>query len=384
MNKDHNNLENSAMALAKLLEESKKETRYYQKIAKETGKRRLRETNLLSALISEQKRAEEALRKEYSFRNSIIEKAAEGLCVCHDIEKYPYVRFTVWNYRMVEITGYTMEEINRLGWYQSFYRDPETQSRAIERMAQMRQGLDLNNEEWEITRADGEKRILNISTSVLLSDNGITHVLALMNDQTDRKQAEVALQEAHDELEQKVYERTQALSMANEKMRQEIKDRRLAEDSLQEKEKELKDQADHLEEINTALKVLLEHRDEETTKLKEGIVLNVKKLVMPYLDKLDISVPPGHAKTYLDIVKRNLEDLVSPFASNLSSRQLNLTPAEIQVADFVRNGLTNKEIASHLNVSIDAVSFHRKNIRKKLGLTKRKTNLRSYLQRLSD
>ncbi len=132
------------------------------------------------------------------------------------------------------------------------------------------------------------------------------------------------------------------------------------------------------------MKVLLEHRDEEKRRLEQGILVNVKKLVMPYLDKLDSGAPSDHKKTYLNIIKSNLEELVSPFAGSLSLKHLNLTPAEIQIADFVRHGHTNKEIASHLNVSSDAVSFHRKNIRKKLGLTNRKTNLRSYLQRLSE
>jgi len=65
--------------------------------------------------ISERKRAEEAQRKEISFRNTVIKRAAEGLCVCHEIPEYPSMAFTVWNDRMVEITGYTMKEINRLG-----------------------------------------------------------------------------------------------------------------------------------------------------------------------------------------------------------------------------------------------------------------------------
>jgi PAS domain S-box-containing protein len=210
---------------------------------------------------------------------------------------------------------------------------------------------------------------------------GSVHVA---HDITAKKQAEAELQKTLDELEQKVYKRTQELSMSNAKMHYEIEERKVVEEFLNKKEEELKHQADHLEKTNMALKVLLDHRDEERTRLKDGILLNVKKLVMPYLDKLDMFLPNDHAKTYLNIIKTNLETLVSPFTNNLSSKHLNLTPTEMQVADFVRNGFANKEIASHLNVSIDAVSFHRKNIRKKLGLIKRKTNLRSYLQRLSD
>jgi two-component system, cell cycle sensor histidine kinase and response regulator CckA len=140
--------------------------------------------------ITERKRAEEALRHEYSFRNAIIDNVAQGLCVCHATDQYPFVRFTVWNDRMTEITGYTLDEINRLGWYQSLYPDPELQTKAEERMKKMRQGDDLFCEEWEISRVDGNKTVVNISSSIIESDDGAMHVLALMQDITERKQAE--------------------------------------------------------------------------------------------------------------------------------------------------------------------------------------------------
>ncbi|MBA4394468.1 MAG: hypothetical protein C0407_13025, partial [Desulfobacca sp.] len=126
------------------------------------------------------------LIEENSFLNTVLEKVGEGLCVCHEIKEFPFVQFTVWNARMTEITGYTIEEINRLGWYQSVYPDPEIQARAIDRMGKMRQGLDIKEEEWEITRKDGKKRMLLITTSLLVSSDGRIHALALMRDNTER------------------------------------------------------------------------------------------------------------------------------------------------------------------------------------------------------
>jgi len=140
--------------------------------------------------VSERKRAERSLMEQNSFRQAIIEKAAEGLCVCHEIPEFPNVTFTVWNPRMTELTGYTMEEINRLGWYQSVYPDSDTQKRAAERMARMRDGFDLVDEEWEISRKDGDTRLISISTSILTSHDGKAHVLALMRDLTERQKAE--------------------------------------------------------------------------------------------------------------------------------------------------------------------------------------------------
>jgi PAS domain S-box-containing protein len=139
----------------------------------------------LEARDAEHERTRLLLHEEYSFRRAVIERAAEGLCVCHAITDYPFVQFTLWNPRMCDITGYSMEEINRLGWYQTMYTDPEIRARASQRMSQMREGVDLRDECWEVTRADGQHRTLSISTSVLRTSDGLTHALALMQDVTD-------------------------------------------------------------------------------------------------------------------------------------------------------------------------------------------------------
>ncbi|MBE9226209.1 PAS domain S-box protein, partial [Phormidium sp. LEGE 05292] len=144
--------------------------------------------------ITARKLVKAKLRQENSFRQQILENMAEGLCVCHDIAEFPFVRFTVWNPQMLAITGYSLEEINYLGWYQILYPNLEVQAQAIARMERMRQGDRLIAEEWEILRKDGYKRTIAISTSTLSSNDGQTHTLALIQDITDRIAAEKLLQ----------------------------------------------------------------------------------------------------------------------------------------------------------------------------------------------
>jgi DNA-binding CsgD family transcriptional regulator len=49
------------------------------------------------------------------------------------------------------------------------------------------------------------------------------------------------------------------------------------------------------------------------------------------------------------------------------------------VANLVKEGKTNKEIAALLYLSKNTILFHRHNIRTKLGLRRSKKNLRSHL-----
>jgi PAS domain S-box-containing protein len=156
----------------------------------------------LEADLAEYQRIRAELREDHSFREAIIERAAEGVCVCHAVPTHPYVQFTVWNPRMTRLTGYTLEEINRLGWYQTVYPDPGVQEAARQRMDRMRRGEDLIYERWDIVRADGETRTLGISTSVLETSDGVSHVLALMQDVTKEEHHRRGLENKVRDLEQ--------------------------------------------------------------------------------------------------------------------------------------------------------------------------------------
>jgi PAS domain S-box-containing protein len=133
-------------------------------------------------------RAEAALRDEAEFRLRLFERASEGICVCHAIPEFPFVRFTSWNARMTEITRlhHGRDQPSRVV-SDRLPPDPEVRERAMARMASMREGADLAREEWTITRADGESRTIEISTSLVRDEAGEPHVLAVMHDVTARR-----------------------------------------------------------------------------------------------------------------------------------------------------------------------------------------------------
>ena len=158
-----------------------------------------------------------------------------------------------------------------------------------------------------------------------------------------------------------------------------ITKRKKAQRASKKKQRELETKSKELEEVNAALRVLLKKREEDKIDLEEKVLSNVKRTIEPYLEKLQQSRLNERQKSYLEIVQKNLNNIISPFARNFSSIYYRLTPQEIQIADLVKQGKTNKEIAAIMNLSLKTIEFHRTNIRKKLGLKTRKANLRTYL-----
>jgi len=162
-----------------------------------------------------------------------------------------------------------------------------------------------------------------------------------------------------------------------------ITDVKRAEKALKNRERDLKVKSRNLEELNAALKVLLKQREQDKEELEEKILVNIKQLALPYIERLKKSRLKDKEADYVSILESNLKNIISPFTSKLSSQYLNLTPREIQTANLIKEGKTTKEIAELLNVSPGTVEFHRENIRIKLDLKNKKSNLRTYLMKLS-
>ena len=164
---------------------------------------------------------------------------------------------------------------------------------------------------------------------------------------------------------------------------EEITALKLAEEALKKSQEELFEQKQSLEETNIALKVLLKQREEDKYELEKKVLTNVKDLVLPYVEKLKNARLKPKEKTLVEIVEDHLNDVISPLLQSFSNAKILLTPQEMQVASLVKDGKTSKEIANILNVAETTVNFHRKNLRKKFGLTNKQSNLRSYLISIS-
>ncbi len=154
--------------------------------------------------------------------------------------------------------------------------------------------------------------------------------------------------------------------------------------ALEKREKELDEKNRNLEKINLALKAALDHRETEKRAVETHLLINLKRRIFPYLETLNNANLDPDVRTYLNIIETNLNDMVSRLSTTVFSKYIDFTPAEIRIADLIREGQNTKEIAALPGLSPSSVKWHRKNIRKKLGLTNNRTmNLYTYLNSLS-
>jgi len=291
--------------------------------------------------ISERRKIEEALRQSEEKYRMLVDHSLQGIAIAQGIP--PRIVFA--NPALSDILGYTVEELTSLEPGQGVTLvDDEYQDMFWGRYRDRVQGKTVppRYEVLAVTK-DGRKRWVEMFAS-RIEYGGEPAVQAVFVDITERKLEGEALEKAHDELEERVKERTT-----------------------------------QLEEVNSALRVLLKQRDMDRTELEEKVMLNVKELVVPYAEKLRKKLSDTKQVAYLNILESNLNDIISPFAHKLSSKYSSLTPTEIQTAQLIKQGKTTKEIAELLNVSTRTIESHRQNIRVKMGLHAKKANLRSYL-----
>lgn len=150
-------------------------------------------------------------------------------------------------------------------------------------------------------------------------------------------------------------------------------------DTLRSSEKELDEKTRYLEKVNQALKASLDHREIEIRSVEENLLAKIKQFIFPYLGELGRCEIDADAKAYLKIVETNLSDLISKHSRTIFSKYADFTPTEVRIADCIREGRDTKAIARLMGMAPSSVQWHRKNIRTKLGLVNKKSNLYSHL-----
>jgi DNA-binding NarL/FixJ family response regulator len=187
-----------------------------------------------------------------------------------------------------------------------------------------------------------------------------------------KKGIEEKLRKAHNELEQRIKERTVDLNKA-------LKSVKHSEQELSHRKMELELLNKELMETNQAVSVLARNIDKKKEDLEKKIFKMCNGKLLPILKRLQKDVFCQKRQADLELVINYLDEIIndSPSPHDIYSQ---LSDQEQRVALMIKNGLTSQQIADLLCISLYTVKTHRKNIRKKLKIDNTNVNLISYLK----
>ena len=138
-----------------------------------------------------------------------------------------------------------------------------------------------------------------------------------------------------------------------------------------------------LEKKNIVLREVLAQIELEKKEVENYVIENIGKLIIPSLNQLKASDNLiDSQKNHIECIENNLKNITSSFIKKISDKYVKLSSREIEICNMIKNGLLNKEIAKILSLSLLTVEKHREHIRKKLGITNKQVNLKTYLQEL--
>lgn len=150
-----------------------------------------------------------------------------------------------------------------------------------------------------------------------------------------------------------------------------VTERKRAAEALAHSEASLREKKEALERHNVALRVLMDQRREDFDEQRRTLRENMEQLVFPTLDRLAVAFSDRAEVALLDVMRQTLNDIANPMLDTYDSplgRTQGLSRREYEVLQLVRAGRTSREIADALYLSPATVTFHRGNIRQKLGL----------------
>jgi PAS domain S-box-containing protein len=247
--------------------------------------------------VTDRKQAEKALRESEQRHRAVLDASPDPVVVYDMKGKCTYI-----NPAFTEVFGYTEDEL--LGKKLDYVPDenwPETQMMVDKVLA----GESFSGVESRRHSRDGQVIDVSISAAIYLDSEGTpVGSVHTLRDIRRRKAAEDALQKAHDELEERVEERTAKLAKTTEQLKLELTERKRAEEALRVAHSDLAMKAGDLEAANEELsqyayvvshdlKAPLRAIANYSGFLLEDLEKTLSEDQKGYLDKLNLAVRQG-------------------------------------------------------------------------------------------
>jgi len=308
--------------------------------------------------INQRKEAEAALRKERDFSSAILDTVG-SLVIVLDTEG----RVVGFNRACEQLTGYSFEEVKEQELTGLLL--PRDEAEAVrETFKSISAGhFPIHYESYWVTR-DGERRLIAWSNTALLCEAGeVSHVIGTGIDITGRHRVEESLRQAHDELqrthnqlEQRVAERTAELDEINKELYAQVAERQMAMGALHEVVGKLEQARTEAEAANNAKSDFLSRMSHELRTpmnaiLGFGQILEMRELAPRESDGVQQILKAG--RHLLQLINEVLE------ISRIEAGRLSLSMEPIEVMPLLQEvlGLLQPLAAQRNIVLINQAAF---------------------------
>ncbi|MBW1895523.1 MAG: PAS domain S-box protein, partial [Deltaproteobacteria bacterium] len=195
----------------------------------------------VSTEISQRELAERALRESEVQYRHLVENVNDVIYATDDGGTVTYISPAI-----EAVTGYHPTEIIDRPFTELIHKQDIPR---IKKWFQEAIAGDIGPSEFQALTKSGETRWVRTSSQPVMLHDRAVGLQGVLTDLTERKRAEDALKKAHDELEDRVEERTTELRAANELLKQEIAERKRVEEALRESEERFRAFLDNLGDI---------------------------------------------------------------------------------------------------------------------------------------
>jgi PAS domain S-box-containing protein len=225
----------------------------------------------------------------------------------------------------------------------------------------------LINHETEFVRKNGERITTLVNGAAIEKRLNGKHVVALsIADVTEHENMVERLRRSNTQL----LSRLRALEK-----RLEITAR-----ELEASQKIVQESSRCLENSSEVTRLVMTHTEQHKRDLRQRIADNVDLLIRPLIVHIKSTSLTKAQDRLLESLEFNIQHLTSGLGISVTQGLRRLTPRETQICRMIGEGKDSREIADALGVKYLTILTQRKNIRKRLGLSKKKQNLASFIR----
>ncbi len=150
--------------------------------------------------VTDLKNLEQELSRANAFQSAVIENSVEGICVLTQDQQVSRVTCSLWNRRLVEITGLEHPHRHPVRSFRVLFEAAEY-LRFLRVLARLRRGKPKDSRPFVIHRPDGVRRVVMLSTAEITEATGRKSYVGFVHDITASHEYQLSLQQIRERYE---------------------------------------------------------------------------------------------------------------------------------------------------------------------------------------